>query len=591
MKKMLCLTLAVLAIAAGCQKKEPAADPSLKADVSTLSVSADAGSQDVSIYTNCAYADIAVKSSDSGWLTGTLNSNVRYVTVKYAANDSEEARTATITLTSGTVSASIAVTQSGKVPVAKTYELFEGVDGNKGMIYWVDPNDATIAKAVSVARYGDGSTTPWGAETFYEATMFRNGQKNTEKIDASNFAVSSCKALGDGWYLPAVYEVADIFDVYNGISHEAAEFLPALPADLTAVEKAARSKFDSQLTALGGTAFNTAADTENGNSYWSSTELDEANAYYVRVGKYDLATAQKKKFTRYVRCVRTFGNYTYKEEPVSLVLTPESVVLEAASGSTQNVYVESGSDKITVTVAGDTSAWCSATLSGKTINVTASSENNTGKVRSAVVVVTAGPETNLTKRNLTVSQQFVSKINVGDVYYVDKVAKGIYYIIDKPDYYYVMALGEQAASYWAADAFASADNNTLVTGATSLDDGYANTQAIIKAAGDSFTADNFPAAYYCAHYDDGNWFLPAYNQLTAWYDNAYSIGGQALYLFMNPIFQGITGASILTENTAYWSSSEYSVTNAWYARPNGKDYGNGKKNKGRLVRCIRRVAK
>ena len=100
----------------------------------------------------------------------------------------------------------------------------------------------------------------------------------------------------------------------------------------------------------------------------------------------------------------------------------------------------------------------------------------------------------------------------------------------------VAAIDDQSVSAtWSNGSF-------VTTGATSITDGLANTNAIINVQGNTGAY----AARICRNYNGGgytDWFLPAKDQLNLMYARRNVIGGFA--------FQGI-----------YWSSTEVDVSMA-----------------------------
>ena len=73
-----------------------------------------------------------------------------------------------------------------------------------------------------------------------------------------------------------------------------------------------------------------------------------------------------------------------------------------------------------------------------------------------------------------------------------------------------------------------------------------------------------------------DWFMPSKDELDMIYDNRTVITGQ--------------GGDAFKTDTAYWSSSEYSSSNAWYQYfSNGAQGTGGFKNKSRLCRLLRRI--
>ena len=64
-------------------------------------------------------------------------------------NDGEDARTAVVKLTCGSYTVEVTVTQDSKEPDL-SLKIGQSVDEGIGMIFWVDPSDNMVGKAVSV---------------------------------------------------------------------------------------------------------------------------------------------------------------------------------------------------------------------------------------------------------------------------------------------------------------------------------------------------------------------------------------------------------------------------------------------------------
>ena len=214
--------------------------------------------------------------------------------------------------------------------------------------------------------------------------------------------------MGDGWYLPARDELWELFDAYNGVGHTDPDFVSAVPDKLTEVEKAARAAFDKMLTDLQGDVMNEAAGSGNGESYWSSTENAAGNqAYWVRFGKSGADAGNKTATNRFVRCMRTIGDYTYPEEPATLTVNPNPVTLEGANEAEANVTLTSNKTVFSVALAND--SWLSYTISGTTVTFKAKSKNTTGDVRTTVATVTAGTGTAAKSVEVTVNQNVAAE--------------------------------------------------------------------------------------------------------------------------------------------------------------------------------------
>ena len=163
-------------------------------------------------------------------------------------NDGEDARTAVVKLTCGSYTVEVTVTQDSKEPDL-SLKIGQSVDEGIGMIFWVDPSDNMVGKAVSVKRQGGN---PFEASVMpHSALSTVNGYANSALFTSpsANDAVAYCQSLGDGWYLPARDELwGELFDTYNGVGHTDPDFVSAVPDKLTEVEKAARAAFDKMLT-------------------------------------------------------------------------------------------------------------------------------------------------------------------------------------------------------------------------------------------------------------------------------------------------------------------------------------------------------
>ncbi|MBQ7877431.1 MAG: BACON domain-containing protein [Bacteroidales bacterium] len=111
----------------------------LELDTESLSFTKDGGSSTVSVTSNTDWT----VSDDADWLTVTQSGKGNgSVTVTAAANTTYEARTATITVTAGTVTKNISVTQDAaerkyKIKSAVSYAA-DLADGKKYMIFFAD---------------------------------------------------------------------------------------------------------------------------------------------------------------------------------------------------------------------------------------------------------------------------------------------------------------------------------------------------------------------------------------------------------------------------------------------------------------------
>jgi hypothetical protein len=260
--------------------------------------------------TNQSSLQATVVAPADEWCSVSVTENVLLITA-LTENSAEEERTAIITVVAGsganTITKELTVTQlataSNESMIGK---VFEG-----GVVFWQDPDNPKRVKIVSATRL-EGE--PWCPESVADiptgATSEEDGLANTNILKSlGNFdqyiAAKYCADMGEGWYFPSRREVQALFEAYNGTSW--GEATNEVPANITAEEKSARAAFDAALTSLpNGVALNTAAETENGESIWSSTESDTApaNAWWVRFGKPAVSAGIKRSTTRTVRAIK-----------------------------------------------------------------------------------------------------------------------------------------------------------------------------------------------------------------------------------------------------------------------------------------------
>lgn len=152
--------------------------------------------------------------------------------------------------------------------------------------------------------------------------------------------------------------------------------------------------------------------------------------------------------------------------------------------------------------------------------------------------------------------------------------------------------------------------NSSTTGTTSINDGLANTNAMIAAAAG---ASVHPAAKFCNDlningYND--WYLPAKDELEILYRylkpttdtnstdygaNTSSVPTTSNYTSGSPARTSVTifraGNSEAFVSTYYWASTEYSQTNGWQQSfSNGFQNGSAPKSNTARVRGVRRIA-
>ncbi len=277
------------------------------------------GSTDILLATNRDPVAM-VEEASREWLSTEITP--RCLTLSYTENILQEERTGKVQIQAGSIQIVVSVTQPGFVstepdPNPKdTYELYDLYyeDGNvMGVVFWAS-EDGKSALVISLER--TPAFVPWSYDgTNVIGTGADDGAENTALLRASAEATAIpaldfCDEHGEGWYWPAINEMVTLFEVYNGTSYDDAT--KSEPDKITDAEKAARAKFDKLLTDNGGTAMNTAVETDRGDQYWTSTEQTFTDGVTYgssfRFGKAYASGAGdmmvKTKATRYVRAVK-----------------------------------------------------------------------------------------------------------------------------------------------------------------------------------------------------------------------------------------------------------------------------------------------
>ncbi len=606
MKKITLVSWMLSMILFSCQERgEVRIMPEFNYDQMIINLSREEGSSVTALLFTTADKVTAEYTAD--WLSIDLDLK-RAIYTATAMNETGEPRSVTVKLISGDLSVDVTVTQSEKdASEEKILKVGQLTEDGLGMIFWVDPSDPESGKAISLERWGGN---PFEASVkSHGALSAVDGPGNTALFTdpGPTDAVALCTGLGDGWYLPASNELLELFAAYNGVSHTDPAFTNDVPASISDGEKAARARFDQYLTDLGGNIINEAADTGNGESYWSSTENENGqSARYIRFGKYAMDFGAKTGTARFVRGMKVVGNYKFPEEPATLSVSPGQVSLTSEAGATGTSTVTTNKDSYNVTIEREGSAWLSAEKAGNTITFNALSENTTSDSRTATVTVTAGSGDNQATATITVSQQkaiAVEPFRIGD--YVTKDGEtdltegGIVFWVDPTDPSNAKIVSLKRESLRWTEGFAGG------FGTTDSENGYANTQTIAQS---EYAAD-IPAIQFCRERGDG-WYWPATGEVIALYD-AYN-GNHSSSLLPDELpaeeqaaraafDKALTdqGGNVLNamggmENgDSYWASTETTDgLKGWYVRF-GKytSTNNTKTGSPRYVRCVRSVSR
>ncbi len=252
----------------------------------------------------------------------------------------------------------------------------------------------------------------------------------------------------------------------------------------------------------------------------------------------------------------------------SVVFTTDETSLSFAntSGSQATATVITNLDVADVTGAitsGD--SYFEVAQAGAVFTVTTKGENTTDSPFEGVLTLSLSGQSDIT---IPLSQEGTTAA-VGDIYNNEGI---VYYVSEDKKTIMITSLEEESI-VWGTYTDAT-------VGGDSRDDGAANTLAISTYV--DYSAEAFPATAWCLAKGDG-WYFPSSNECLVFLAYAY-----------DTVFNGkitAAGGDVLTASTYYWSSSEYSASNAY--APRNKEgtlsTGNFSKTKaeGRPIRAVK----
>lgn len=519
-------------LALGCNKEDKIQEESFKLDQTTVILKdGEAGTTDII----CSSQNVTPSAkSDADWLECTITARV--LTLTYTRNETGAERTASIEVTAGKLKpVVVTVKQPNYVPETDDdLKVGDVTEDKLGVIYWVDPSNRQIAKAISIARETGKAWSDSEAEVGNLSLV--NGSANAAILNSDHYPASYyCKNLGEGWYLPSRDEMLEIFDIYNGVPHDLCTV--AQPGSITAEEKAARAAFDGLLTAADGVPMNEGGDTNNGYSYWTSSEFGANAAYWVRFGKFSLAhDVSNSSTSRYIRCMKVIGDYKYPAEPVVLNFSKSTLNFEGdASEETVSVTIKNGTlGEVTVDAEG--ASWCTASVTGNDIKISVT-RNESGAARTTAVYVTGNSSNGLEPltKEIAVSQAIYAAngFKVKEVYSEGGKAVGVVFWVSEDGMSAkIVALKRSEKVAWAiADSKCGADKN--IVGCDDANDGSVNTAKLITYAGASASED-LPWLSYINSLGSG-WYFPAHEELKALFAayNGTTFGGATVSTYAN----------------------------------------------------------
>lgn len=504
MKKIYFIFIILSAIFSSCKElNEVRILPELNFDEKNIELN---GIKDAS-YTSSFYTTESNVYSEfeADWLSVEIT-KTSVIFTALSDNETGEPRSTDVKIIAGEFTKDVTVTQIyGDKTTDNSLKVGQLTEDGLGMIFWVDPNDNTIGKAISLQRWGGN---PFEANIkAHNALSTFNGFLNTSLFEetSENDAVALCKSLGDGWYLPASDELIELFKAYNGVSEGEPGFTNDVPANISDTEKQSRNNFEKLLTDLEGSAINMAGETASGDSYWSSTESEDGEkARWIRFGKYANDYGAKSSTARFVRAMKVVGNYKFPdeptEEPASIEVSTNTLTLTKDASSEGNITVESNKP-FSATQDEASKSWLEMIVSENSLNFKTLSANSENDSRTAKITLTAGEGENITSVELTIIQKG-NGINIGDIY-EDNGRKGvIFWISQDGKSAKIMSIKRtETPINWA-----SSSENATALGLNDNSDGEINTQKM-KESGK--TSTELPILAGC----ENGWYIPAKDEL------------------------------------------------------------------------------
>lgn len=447
------------------------------------------------------------------WLSVEVNTRHAIFTT-LSENAGEENRSTEVILRAGDFMEEVTVTQQCLEVPDNGLVVGQQTEDGLGMIFWVDPENPTTGKAISLQRL-EGKAFELTMK-FHEATSLIDGKANTALFEehTAEEAAGYCKSLGEGWYLPARYELHELFAAYNGVGFGEDGFTDANPEAISDREKQARAAFDKLLTDLGGSIINHKAENDSGDSYWSSTESEAEKAWVVRFGKWADAAYKKSGTTRFVRCMYQVGDFVVPEEPTTISLSTQSIALEAEAGSAGTTTVTSNKDLSTIAVVIADPSWVGYAVADGVVTFTASSANETDAIRSTTATITVGAGENTATATVTISQ--AKKITVepwklGEVVPdTDKSKGGIVVWVDPTDGTRAKIVSMKREKI----AWGTEESETFHFGTPTSGDEGSEVMAIIAAHEKASTCTIMAWAQALGE----GWYIPTRSELTLFYD-------------------------------------------------------------------------
>ena len=260
--------------------------------------------------------DVWQISGNISWLT--IGRDSCYVTFSAPSNPKRAERSGSVVIVAGDRFERVQITQAGSArevgepypdavnPIGIIYKTTDG--GNHGKVISFDQFEAT-----------------WGPTTEVNnpaARSYDNGKSNTRNLiqahrERADFAleypafdwVYNEKNQGNlegGWYIPAYYELMELFYILAGSSYTIPSSIPSALGSVPARNIAVWDGYNNTIASHGGTPMSFSSTNTVTVNYWSSSENDITRAYSVRFGTSGTTSYATKSSSFLVRAIYEF---------------------------------------------------------------------------------------------------------------------------------------------------------------------------------------------------------------------------------------------------------------------------------------------
>jgi hypothetical protein len=212
---------------------------------------------------------------------------------------------------------------------------------------------------------------------------------------------------------------------------------------------------------------------------------------------------------------------------------------EMLANTAKNSYPVADANKLAAITGTNTGDETATTIKSK-LGITTLSGSNTGDQNGSETKVTAGTNVNITGEGSAANPYVVNSTAGGGTRYLGEEYDGgiVYYIYtgsDRLEHGLIVSKTESTATW---------SGSTLV-GANRTEDGAYNTSLMPTGAGTArILVESFGAG----------WYLPSIDELSLLWQNRYHVNKTARAI----------GSTLLSRNSTYWSSTEYTATEAYY---------------------------